>query len=265
MRGQGLIAVLAACVLASGCGRAPPSHGPAAPASPAPAAYTPPPGLVRADRRATTVILTGNAAPAAAIRLASPDGSAITGAADRKGVWRLAAPVGATPRLYSLSELAGARLVRAVGYIAVLPAPGPPAAVLRPAASAALPRADLQRGLTALDFDSSGAAMASGRASPSESVRLLLDGKEAGEDRADAAGVFSAALSQTMSPGAHVLELAGERLRASAAFTATRASQVATPPFDAERLDGAWRIDWMTPGGGVQSTVLFDQRGGGRP
>jgi hypothetical protein len=43
-------------------------------------------------------------------------------------------------------------------------------------------------------------------------------------------------------------------------FVAAQPIHIATPPFDAERLDGAWRIDWMTPGGGVQSTVLFDHR-----
>ena len=208
------------------------------------------------------VLLSGTAVPGAAVRLASPDGSAITGVANRHGAWRLTAPASASPRLYSLSETVDARLVRAIGYIAVLPAPGPAAAMLRPAAAAVLPPADLQRGITAIDYDASGAAVASGRTVAGETIRLLLDGKEAGEDRSDASGVFSAALSQTLTPAAHVLSVASERLHASAAFPAPRTARVAAPPYDSARMDGAWRLDWMTPGGGVQSTVLFDERGG---
>ena len=194
--------------------------------------------------------------------MASPDGTAITGVASRTGRFSLSAPVGATPRLYSLSETTGGRLARAVGYIAVLPAPGPTAVVLRPAASAALPANDATPGIDAVDYDASGAARASGRVAPGETVRLSMDGREDGEDPADAAGVFSATLSRPLAPGPHELTAIGQKLRASAGFVAARVSRVSTAPFDATRMAGSWRIDWMTPGGGVQSTVLFDQKGG---
>jgi hypothetical protein len=250
-------------MLAAGCGRETPAHGPAPHAPAVLTAYLAPPELIRADRRSGAVLLAGTSTPNAAIRLASPDGSAIAGSADGRGVWRILAPAGAAPRLYSLSETASGRLVRALGYIAVLPAPGPPAAMLHPTATATLPPADPEPGLIAVDYDGSGEAMATGQAAPGETVRLALDGKEAGEDRADAAGVFSATLLQPLTPGPHVLVVSSQRLRASAAsFTATRVLHVATPPFQTQRQDGAWRIDWMTPGGGVQSTVLFDPKGG---
>ncbi len=264
VRGQSLIVLLAACAALSGCNRAAPSHGPSAHAPDPLAGYLPPPQVVQADRHGQAVLLTVAAAPSAVIRLTSPDGSAIAAAADRKGAVSLAAPAGPAPRLYSLSETAGGRLARAVGYVVVLPAPGPPAALLRPAAAAVLPwsRVPVGRGLLAVDYDASGAAMASGRAGPGETVRLLLDGKEAGEDPADAAGVFSASLSKPLTAGPHVLGVVSQRLRASAGFDAARSARLANTFFDASRLDGAWRIDWMTPGGGVQSTILFDQHGG---
>jgi len=258
-----VVLALAAGSLAAGCGREAPAQGPAPRPPAALTAYLAPPELIRADRRAGGVLLAGTSTPNAAIRLASPDGSAITGSADGKGVWRVLAPAGASPRLYSLSETASGRLVRALGYIAVLPAPGPPAAMLHPTAPASLPPADPERGVIAIDYDASGEAMATGRAASGETVRLALDGKEAGEDRADASGVFSATLLQPLTPGPHVLTVSGQGLRASAAnFTSARVLHVAAPPFDAQRQDGDWRIDWMTPGGGVQSTVLFDQKGG---
>ena len=262
MKGQGVIVVLAGCALAAGCGRAQPSHGASTRAPPDVGAYLPPPELTRAVRKGGAVQLTGTAAPGASLRLASPNGAAILAVADRQGGWSLLAPAGDTPRLYSLSEVTGGQLVRAIGYIAVLPAQGPAAAVLRPASTAILPTGDPERGLTAIDYDASGAAMASGRAQPGETIRLYLDGKEAGEDRADDLGVFGGALSRSLTPGPHILAFAGARLRGMEAFTAARGAAVATPPFDSARLAGAWRIDWMTPGGGVQSTVLFDQKGG---
>ena len=258
----GVIWVLAACAAAGACSGSAPAHGPTGKAPPAPTAYLAPPAVTDARRTGSAVLLSGTASAGAAIRLASPDGSALTGNADRKGAWRLTAPVGAAARLYSLSELSAGRLVRAIGYVAVLPAPGPAAAMLRPAASALVPGHAGARGLRSLDYDASGAAMAAGRSAPGETVRLALDGEEAGADRADAAGDFSASLSHPLAPGQHVLGVSGQRLRASVGFAATRASQVATPPFDAQRVDGAWRVDWMAPGGGVQTTVLFDPRGG---
>lgn len=264
MRMRGLIAFLAIGALAAGCSPAAPARDAAPRAPESITTYLPPPQLLKAARRNTGILLSGAAVPSGAVRLASPDGSAITGAADRQGVWSLTAPASPSPRLYSLSEMVGPRLVRAIGYIAVLPAPGPAAALLRPAAAAVLPPADPQRGVAAVDYDASGAAMASGRTTAGETLRLILDGKDAGEDRTDALGVFSAALSQTLAPGAHVLGMAGEQLRGSVAFSAPRTARVLTPPYDSVRMDGAWRLDWMTPGGGVQSTVLFDERGGRR-
>ena len=154
VRGQSLIVLLAACAALSGCNRAAPSHGPSAHAPDPLAGYLPPPQVVQADRHGQAVLLTVAAAPSAVIRLTSPDGSAIAAAADRKGAVSLAAPAGPAPRLYSLSETAGGRLARAVGYVVVLPAPGPPAALLRPAAAAVLPwsRVPVGRGLLAVDY-----------------------------------------------------------------------------------------------------------------
>ncbi len=224
-------------------------------------AYLEPPQLVRAERRVGAVVLSGTAAPEGAIRLASPDGPAIAGAVDGKGIWRLSVPVRQSPRLFSLSETLEGRLVRAVGYLAVLPAPGPAAATLHPASAATTPPGDAERGLIAVDYDASGTAVASGRAAAGENIRLVLDGKDAGEDRADSKGVFSAVLSRSLTSGSHRLSASGERLQAGVAFAAARPIHIAAPPFDTQRVDGAWRIDWMTPGGGVQSTLLFDRNG----
>ena len=58
-------------------------------------------------------------------------------------------------------------------------------------------------------------------------------------------------------PGAHVIEAASGNERASAAFEASYSRTLAKPPFTASRASAGWRIDWMTPGGGIQTTILF--------
>ena len=74
----------------------------------------------------------------------------------------------------------------------------------------------------------------------------------------DRAGRYSLALSRPMGPGSHDLEISGEGGEDIVAVAANLPD-----PFEglfrASRLATAWRIDWMTPGGGVQSTLLFDK------
>ena len=250
----------AASVVIGGCHR-PVQPVAAAPEQPRPPSdYVAPPELTSASRQAGgAVVLSGGAAPGAPVRLASPDGSALTSVATAAGVWSMATPAAREPRLYSLSEGVLGRPVRAKGYIAVLPIPAPAAAMLRPGGGAEpLPGLEPRLRLSGVDFDSSGAGVAAGVAPPGETVRLLLDGVETGVGRANARGVFTVPLAQTLHPGPHVLTAATSRAQASAAFSAAPAAAIAHPPVATTRVGGAWRIDWMTPGGGVQTTLIFD-------
>jgi hypothetical protein len=251
---------LAALAALAGCQR-PAPHAQAPAQAPNPLLdYASPPELTGAVRGAeATVSLSGVARPGASIRLASPDGTAISTSASSAGRWTLSAAAGAEPRLFSLSEALGGRLLRARGYIAALPAPGAAAVMLRPG-TAAEPLAGQDRGprLTAVDFDRSGAGVVAGLARPGEAVRITLDGADAGEGRANAQGIFTVPLSRTLAPSAHTLTATSALGSASAAFEASPASAIARPPFTASRAASSWRIDWMTPGGGVQTTVLFD-------
>ena len=253
-------ALVVAALLLAACSR--PAPGPAASAeAPSPQSdYLASPEPRSATATAGGVMLAGVGQPDATIRLASPDGSAIGAAAGHDGAWSLTAPGGDTIRLYSLSEDLGGRLLRARGYVALVPQPGPAAATLHPG-TAVEPLGPRPAGLriAAVDFDRSGAAVASGSARPLTSVRITLDGAEAGEDRTDAAGRYAVTLAETLRPGRHVLAATSPGSpAASAAFDAAPAAPIARPPFTAARQDGAWRLDWMTPGGGVQTTVMFD-------
>ena len=242
------------------CSRPTPPAAAPAPAHPPPLDYAAPPELTSAAHAAHgMVILSGTGRPAVAIRFASPDGSAIAAAATGAGGWTLSAPVGAAPRIYSLSESFDGRLLRARGYVAVLPAPAAPAVLLRPGTAAEpLPGVRPRLRLSAVDFDRGGAGVVAGLARPGEAVKVELDGAEAGEARANGQGVFTAPLTRILSPGAHKLTAVTVQGRAEAGFDAAPAGAIARPPFTATRAGASWRVDWMTPGGGVQTTILFD-------
>ncbi len=100
--------------------------------------------------------------------------------------------------------------------------------------------------------------MVSGKATPGASVRLTLDGIEAGEDRTDANGVFTVSASPALRPGPHLLEAITTNARTAQSFEAAHTHALAKPPFAAAHTPAGWRIDWMTPGGGIQTTVLFE-------
>ncbi len=249
----GALALVAACEA--------PHKAPRTAAAPAPqpSEYAAPPALTAAVRSPDgSTLLSGTGPPDALARLASPDGAAIGAASGADGRWRLTAPAADGPRLYSLSDDMPGRLLRARGYLAVLPAPGPPAVVLEPGGPAHTVGPAPEPRIAAVDFDRSGAAVVSGRAKPNQTVRLALDGADAGEDRAGPDGRFSVSLSQALAPGPHALVAVEGHAQAFAAFTAEPAGSIEKPPFHAFRAGAAWRIDWMTPGGGVQSSVVFD-------
>jgi hypothetical protein len=247
---------------------------PAAPAgmeAPAPAAtgYAVPPELREAGRSAAGgVELKGTARPDAQIRLVSPDGTAIPAVADHTGAWELRVFV-QEPRLYALADDLSGRLVRARGYIALLPPPGEPVVLLRPSAGPhALggPRARPQ--VTAVDYDRGGAGVVSGLAAAGQVVRAQLDGADAGEGRSDAMGAFSVSLSEVLKPGGHRVTVhavndQGAVATAEAQFEVGPAPTEIKPPMTATRLEDAWRLDWVTPGGGVQTTIAFDTEVGG--
>jgi len=232
VRMRGMIALLGVGVLVGACHSPPPPHAATA-ASEVHADYVPPPELASAAREpAGDVALSGTARPGATIRLASPDGAALQAAVSASGVWTLTIPTGLAPRLYSLTEVLPDRPVRAKGYVATLPLPASAAVVLRPGGGAEpLTGREPRLRLSGVDFDGSGAGVAAGLAQPGDTVRLELDGVETGVGRANARGVFTVPLAQTLRPGPHALTASTSRAQARAAFDAAPAAPMAHPPF----------------------------------
>jgi len=257
---------LAAVAALAACGRAPEpavNAGNAAPAASAQADYQPAPEVTAASVvKGGGIDLTGAAAPGAAVRLASPGGAAQFATADAQGRWAITAPASPAPRLFSLSMSLGGPLVQAMGYIFVAP-DGRVARLREGGGSEAL--APGRHGLMALTLDSDArrAAALSGLAAPGEAVSLRVDGVERGQAVADKTGRFTLSLNEPLDPGAHAFDLtsASGEVQFQVSFGAPAA--LAKGPFVSDREGRAWRVDWTMPGGGEQTTLVFDTPGPG--
>jgi hypothetical protein len=221
------------------------------------AGYGAPPMVTEVQAAGPRVLLIGTAAPKATVRLAAPRGVAAQGLADATGHWRLSAPALPTAAIYGLSQILDGRTVQSEGYLLITP--DGRGMVLRSGAGALAVGPEPKVGLISFDVDRDGAAMVSGRGQPGGSVSARIDGRKLGESRIGADGRFSIALSGPVSPGRHGLKVFGDSLDVSLPIDASPAAPLTEGPFRATSTPAGLRVDWMTPGGGVQSTLVARQ------
>ena len=112
-------------------------------------------------------------------------------------------------------------------------------------------------GLDAVDFDREGGAVISGRAPAGAPLSVHIDGRQTADGRADADGRYAIALTQPLPPGPHQVDVFGDATENSVTVDATSAAPLANGPFRAVAVGSGLRVDWMTPGGGAQSTLLL--------
>jgi hypothetical protein len=260
------LGVLGAAVLAlvlAACGpRSQADRSSAEPATPTEeAGYLAPPALTGAERIDGRVRLLGSAQPDAEVRLASPDGALYTAAVSSDGRWNLTLPAATQPQMFAFSAALGDRTLRGEGAVVVTPAPGPPAMLLRAGFGAqSLGTGRDQPTILAVDYDASGGAAVAGLARPGAAVALSLDGARAGFGQTDAGGRFAVtATNRTLAPGVRRVAVETSEGSAAVSIQADAPAPLEGAPYRAQRVTGAWRIDWAPPGGGVQTSVVFDQ------
>jgi hypothetical protein len=238
-----------------------PASPPSAAGRSAEAAYRAPPTLtsatVLADGR---VRLTGSAQAGDRVRLASPAGPAAYAVAGRDGVWSLLLAAPAAPRLFGLAMIEQGRAIQSEGYLALTPRGA--AAQLRSGAGALVLGAPLaEPAILAVDFDSKGGTVVSGRAPPRMVVDLWVDGARRARSVAGPSGAFSVPLDEPLSFADHQLEIVAGARKAETNPRLTPPMPLSGGPYRATLTPGAWRIDWMTPGGGLQTTLLLSRDG----
>lgn len=216
------------------------------------AGYQATPAVTGVQPAGARVLLVGVGAPSATVRLATPAGETTEGGVDAAGRWRLTVPAGAA--IYSLSERDGGRSLQAQGYLLVT---GDGRGVmLRSGSSAAPIGSRWPPKMLIFDFDRDGGAMVSGSARAGGRVSARIDGDKAAEGRAGNDGRFTLSFTQPLAPGVHGVKVLGDEVEASLRIDTSPAPPLTDGPLRIQPSAGVLRVDWMTPGGGVQSTLL---------
>ena len=232
-------------------------------------AYLAPPTLASATHApGGAVQLMGSAPAGAEVRLRSPDGSDATVKAGGDGAWAVTLPPADTPRLYAFEARVGARVLKGEGALAVLPPPEIAALVLR-GGYAALPPGSGAPGrleLIAFDYDGGGAAVV-GVAAPGSPVRFLIDGGVVGAAQANSEGRFAMVAvdpRRGVAPGVHTIRVEAKGGQTVERRVEVKASQMAPDrAYVADRDPNGWALSWRTPGGGLQTSLVFDPAQGG--
>ncbi len=156
-------------------------------------------------------------------------------------------------------ELSG-RIVHADGAVLALPPPGPAAVLMRAGYGAAPIGTGGAPRLSAIDYDGAGGSV-SGVAAPRAPVRLVLDGRPVGAGQADDGGRFSVldlAARAPFGPGPHTVRIESPAGALQGKLVVSPSELPDDAPFRARREADRWRVDWRIPGGGVQTTLVFD-------
>ena len=149
-------------------------------------------------------------------------------------------------------------MVQAVGYLFLAP-DGVVARLKAGGGTEAPPPSGVGLAPLALDFDNQRAATLSGVAAPQQTVSVRVDGVERGQAVSNAKRRFVIQLSQPLAVGAHAFDLVGVGGGVDVRFSVTidAPAPLANTTYAASRFGNGWRVDWITPGGGEQTTLIL--------
>lgn len=254
-----LLGLSAALLLLAACGGkpAPQKIAPGGETA-AEAGYLEPPQVTATRVEGGLVRLEGSASPGARVRIASPAGDAVFAPADAKGRWTAAVRPAQGVNLYGLSMKNGERMAQAEGYLLVT-ADGRAAQLRGGAGAVALAPPSRAPRVLAIDYDRGGGAVVSGVAAPGVELALRVDRAGRGETKSDSHGRFVIPLTEPLKPGPHAFEVSGQGGEDVRQVDISLPRPLTGGPYAGAKTDFGWRVEWMTPGGGEQTTLLFER------
>ena len=202
-------------------------------------------------------IVEGQALPDGRVRFTYAGQRAIGVTADSHGRYKAELPATGLGGLYDLSIEDGGRLMYADGRL-FIPSGQAAKAVLMRTGSPSRPIMRRAGVVSVVDYDSAGALGLSGYVAPNAKVQVILGDEIRAEATSDATGYYTATTqipppTATDAPVTLIVQAKGQSV--------THSFSVSLPngkPADRIRREGqAWRVDWVLPGGGTQTTLVF--------
>ena len=211
-------------------------------------------------------VVTGQASPDGRVRFIYGPQRAMGVTADSKGRFRADLPSGPEGGLYDLliedkghdsSDDSASRLIHAEGRLFIPPGQAAMATLLRSGA----PSKRLfneNEAMAVVDYDGAGALAVSGRVAVRTRVNIVIDGEIRATALSDARGDYAAtAQIAPPAPDATTLSLTVQ----TATDTRQRDIAISLPNRRAgdhiTAVTDGWRVDWLLPGGGMQTTLVF--------
>jgi hypothetical protein len=201
-------------------------------------------------------VVTGETIPNARVRFGYSGKRAVGVTSDSKGRFRAELPTGPDGALYDLSTEDDGRSMHADGRL-FIPAGAPEKAVLMRAGAPSLSLFNEDTEVAVIDYDRAGAVAIAGRVAPSTQIEVILNGEIRARTRSDDRG-FYAATTQIDPPqekeSANTLSISAGGKETARNFIDSR---VKTEGDRITRFADGWRVDWVLPGGGMQTTLVF--------
>ncbi len=201
-------------------------------------------------------VVTGQTIPNARVRFSYSGQRAVGVTSDSKGRFRAELPSGPDGGLFDLSTEDSGRSMHADGRL-FIPAGAPGKTVLmRPGA----PSLALFNDLTAvavIDYDRAGAVAIAGRVAPTAAIEVVLNGEIRARTTSDDRGFYTATTQiepPDESEAANTLSVMAGGKEYVRNF---KDSRINTDGDRITRFEDGWRVDWVLPGGGMQTTLVF--------
>ena len=201
-------------------------------------------------------VVTGQTIANARVRFGYSGRRAVGVTSDSKGKFRAELPSGPEGGLYDLSTEDGGRSMHADGRL-FIPADAPEKAVLmRPGAPSLALFNDIMP-VAVIDYDRAGALAIAGRVAPTTTIEVVLNGEIRARTISDDRGFYTAT-TQIDPPGdtetANTLSVVAGGKESARNFADSR---IKADSDSITRFADGWRVDWVLPGGGMQTTLVF--------
>lgn len=205
----------------------------------------------------STFVVTGLATQNGRVRVVYQSSHSVGVTADSKGRFRADVPAAAPGGIYDLSMDDNGRSMHADGRLFV-PQGHPEKAVLLRSGTPSQSLLNANTVVAVIDIGGNGGAAVTGRVAPNSDVKIFEGTDLRGQARSDAQGNYSITtriLPPTETPATWSFTVQTGNASLNENVVVSLPNSAARDQISA--VDDGWRVDWVLPGGGMQSSFVF--------